>query len=196
MNRPASTVIVLGLMLAGCFKGDGAHETEPDPRREKNRVREVARWAGVYRFEDCASASAAAEPTACSKFAFTITKDGDSWIVVEREGKQTRIHARPRVEGPAGEKLRLVFREYEGEDESKVGLRAFDPLRGRFTTGDPLATLERELSGRICLDLEKLESKQGKRDKPRVCQTESAPTDDRAPTDGRAPGTKSPPPKK
>lgn len=165
----AALSLSFALSTAACFKGDGAHETAPDPRRERSRVREVARWEGTYRFEECPGASTSPEPgkAACSRYRVTVTKEGDAWVSVDHEAKTTRMLARPRVEN---ETLKLTFREYE---EDLKGLHGLDPLRGKLTTGDPIATLTRSLSGKVCIQFEKLEARQGAKS---LCMPEPEPT--------------------
>src|SRR5262249_20752476 len=93
----------------------------------------------------------------CSKYVIVVSQDGAARVTAEDDAKPLRINARPRVEK---ESLRLAFVSYdESDDMSRVGLGAFDAWRVRFAVGEPLATLSRDTSGRVCLNFEKLESK-------------------------------------
>jgi hypothetical protein len=137
--------------LLGCFEGDGAHEVKPPPQREAARAREAGRWAGTYAFEECAG-------SACSKYVFVVTRDGNARVTTDGGERPLTLKARPRVEN---DRLRIAFVAYEeeGPDVSQVGLRTLDPIRGRFMPGDPLATITRDTSGRACVTFEKLETK-------------------------------------
>ncbi len=149
----------------GCFHVDPIQEASR-PFKEADRAREAGRWAGTYRFSECASGGAP-----CFTYEVTVTADGNAMVTVDAADKPPQLKAKPRVHNDA---LDLSFESYADEsvDIGDVGFKVLDPLRGRFSPGQPLATITRDAGGRPCLNFASLESRLGTKT---LCVPESRP---------------------
>jgi hypothetical protein len=144
-------IVVFGL-LAGCV------DLLPAPVRhdikDVKRKRDAQQWAGTYAFSDCAA-------QACWKYVIVVDGEADAIVTIEGPEPTPRVKAIARVYVP--NKLDLRFESYADEKiaATDVGVRVFEPFRGRYTPGQPLAFLTRDASGRPCLTFDGMESKLG-----------------------------------
>ena len=126
------------------------------------RKSDAAKWAGTYTFSECGpSAVRDGAGPPCWAYVVVVDNEADALVSVDGPQPSPRIKATARVY--KADKLDIIFSSYadEGPDISDIGIRAFEPLRGRYTPGQKLAFITRDGSGRPCLTFDGMDSRLG-----------------------------------
>jgi hypothetical protein len=154
----AGVVGVLG--SASCVDLIPSPEIRHDIKDVKRKSDAVA-WAGTYTFSECGAAAPGGAAAPCWTYVVAVDREADAVVTVDGPEAPPRIKATARVY--KADELDIRFTSYadEGLDVSDVGIRAFEPFRGRLTPGQKVAQITRDASGRPCLNFDGLDSKLG-----------------------------------
>jgi hypothetical protein len=130
------------VLCAGCF--DPISPVQHSIRQASDKREAGARWAGEYRFRECAQ-------NACWDYVLVVQRDGEVKITASGPDLDLRCIARPR---PKNDELHLTFESYA---DGKTHLDVMG-LTSELHSGSRVATLTRRGA---CLRFEDLESKIG-----------------------------------